>query len=99
MMQPGSTFFVEVAPEHQNPQRGTAKCYLDRLSDQPLARYSGVFDATIKGSDPLQLVQNAKLHQIDVLAVSSRHQIVLGGEGGILSSLFRDGRKVALCGY
>lgn len=47
-----------------------------------------LYDVTIKGSGLLQLIRDAKRHRIDILAVSPRHQVVLGGEGVIVSELF-----------
>jgi hypothetical protein len=47
-----------------------------------------LFDVTIKGSGLLQLIRDAKRHRIDVLAVSPRHRVILGGEGVIVTELF-----------
>ena len=46
-----------------------------------------LYDVTIKGSGLLQLIRDAKRHRIDVLTVSPRHQIVLGGEGLVVKEI------------
>jgi hypothetical protein len=42
---------------------------------------------TIKGAGLLQLIRDAKRHRIDILTVSPRHQIVLGGEGLVVKEI------------
>jgi hypothetical protein len=46
-----------------------------------------LYDVTIKGSGLLQLIRDAKRHRIDILTVSPRHQIVLGGEGLVVKEI------------
>lgn len=46
-----------------------------------------LFDVTVTGSGLLQLLRDAKRHKIDVLAVTPRHQVMLGGEGLIVVSI------------
>jgi hypothetical protein len=46
-----------------------------------------LFDVTIKGSGLLQLIRDAKRHRVDALAVSPRHQTMIGGEGVVVTEL------------
>jgi hypothetical protein len=46
-----------------------------------------LWDVTIKGAGLLQLIRDAKRHRIDILTVSPRHQIVLGGEGLVVKEI------------
>ena len=44
-------------------------------------------DVTIKGSGLIQLIRDAKRHRIDILTVTLRHQIILGGEGLVVKEI------------
>jgi hypothetical protein len=46
-----------------------------------------LYDITIKGSGLLQLIRDAKRHRIEFLAVTPRHQTMLGGEGMVVSDI------------
>lgn len=46
-----------------------------------------LFDVTIKGSGLVQLIRDAKRHKIDILTVAPRHQVAMGGEGLIVTSI------------
>ncbi len=46
-----------------------------------------LFDVTVTGSGLLQLLRDAKRHKIDILAVTPRHQAMLGGEGLIVTAI------------
>jgi hypothetical protein len=46
-----------------------------------------VYDVMIKDSGLLQLIRDAKRHWIEFLAVTPRHQSMMGGEGMIVTDI------------
>jgi hypothetical protein len=46
-----------------------------------------LYDVMIKGSGLLQLIRDAKRHRIEFLAVTPRHQSMMGGEGMIVTDI------------
>ena len=46
-----------------------------------------LWDVAIKGSGLLQLIRDAKRHKIDILTVAPRSQVMLGGEGLIVTEI------------
>jgi hypothetical protein len=56
-------------------------------NDREVTMTFRLFDVAIKGSGLLQLIRDAKRHRIDILTVSPRHHIIMGGEGLVVKEI------------